>query len=34
MGERRDAYSILVRKREGKKSLGRLTHKHGSILLK
>jgi len=34
MGERRDAYSILVRKHEGKKSLGRLAHKHESILLK
>jgi hypothetical protein len=34
MGERRDAYRILVGKHEGKKSLGRLRHKHGSIILK
>jgi len=34
MGERKDAYRILVGKHEGKKSLGRLRHKHVSIILK
>jgi hypothetical protein len=33
MGERRDAYKVLVRKREGKRPLGNL-HIDGSSILK